>query len=160
MFDMNHLFFINSSSKYTLIYSNNVLVKIISCFTTDVVDLSPVPHWSRASTSLTNKQFLYVRRVWFLGKEDQYISWLNLFYAWIKSLYLVNILLMTIFCPNLHVFLSYLECSFWSVRSTFHFLQLLYNLSLLIWNMWNNKWFGEDLFPLKPLGVIVFLIHV
>jgi hypothetical protein len=40
MCDKNHSFFIKSSSKYTLIYSNNVLVKLISCFTTDVVELS------------------------------------------------------------------------------------------------------------------------
>jgi hypothetical protein len=44
MCDKNHSFFIKSSSKYTFIYSNSVLVKIIIFFTTDVVESIPVPH--------------------------------------------------------------------------------------------------------------------
>jgi hypothetical protein len=98
--------------KYTLLYSNSVLVKLISCSTIVNVELSLSPRWTRASATLINMQFLYVLRVEFLGKEDQYINWFNLFCAWIKSLYLVNILLMTVFRSNLHVFLSYLECNF------------------------------------------------
>ena len=73
------------------------LAKLISCFTTGSVELSLSPRWMRASTTLINMQFLYVLRVHLLGKEDQYISWLNMLYAWIKALYLVNILLMTMF---------------------------------------------------------------
>ena len=104
--DKIHSFFIKSSSKYTLIYSSSVLVKIISCFTTDLVELSPVPHYSRASTSLINNHYLYVRRVEFLGEEDQYNNWLDPFCAWIKALYMVKILLMTMcLCPNSYVFL-------------------------------------------------------
>ena len=74
---------------------------------------------------------------------------LNLSTWWIYSLW-------QCFCPNLHVFLSYLECIFLFVQSTFHFLQLLYNLYLLICNLLNNKCFGEDLFLLQPVGVITF----
>jgi hypothetical protein len=55
-------------------YSNSVLVKLISCFTTDGVELSLSPRWTRASTTLINMHFLYVLRVRFLGKEDQYIK--------------------------------------------------------------------------------------
>jgi hypothetical protein len=61
-----------------------------------VYNEASVPHQSRASTSVINKNSLYVRRVRFLGEEDQYKNWLDLLCAWIKSLYLVNILLMTV----------------------------------------------------------------
>jgi hypothetical protein len=98
--------------KYTLLYSNSVLVKLISCSTIVNVELSLSPRWTRASATLINMQFLYVLRVQFLGKDRNTSDWLDPFYAWIKSLYLVNILLMTMFRSNLHVFLSYLECSF------------------------------------------------
>jgi hypothetical protein len=89
----------------------------------------------RASVTLINMKFLYVLRVGFLGKDSNTSDWLDLFYAWTKALYLVNILLMTLFCSNIHVFLPYLECSFLFVQSTFHFLRLLYNSSLLICNL-------------------------
>jgi hypothetical protein len=69
MCDKNHSFFIKSISKYTLIYSHSVLVKLISCFTTDGVELSLSPTWSRASATLINMQFLYVRRVQVFGKR-------------------------------------------------------------------------------------------
>jgi hypothetical protein len=98
--------------KYTLLYSNSVLVKLISCSTIVNVELSLSPRGTRASATLINMQFLYVLRVQFLGKDRNTSDWLDPFYAWIKSLYLVNILLMTVFRSNLHVFLSYLECSF------------------------------------------------
>jgi hypothetical protein len=98
--------------KYTLLYSNSVLVKLISHSTIVNVELSLSPRWTRASATLINMQFLYVLRVGFLGKDSNTSDWLDPFYAWIKSLYLVNILLMTVFRSNLHVFLSYLECSF------------------------------------------------
>jgi hypothetical protein len=42
----------------------------------------------------------------FLGEKDQYNNWLDPFCAWIKALYLVKILLMTVcLCPNSYVFL-------------------------------------------------------
>jgi hypothetical protein len=71
----------------------------------------------------------------FGGKDKNTSHWLEPSYAWIKSLYLVSILFMTMFCSNLHVFLSHLECSFLFVQSTSHFLSLLYNLYLLISNL-------------------------
>jgi hypothetical protein len=116
-------------------YSSSVLVKLISRSTIVNVELSLSPRWTRASATLINMKFLYALGVGFLGKDNNTSDWLDLFYAWIKSPYLVNILLMIVFRSNLHVFLSYLECSFLFVQSTSHFLQLLYNLSLLICNL-------------------------
>ena len=89
------LLFVKSSLKYTLLYSSCILVESISCFPTDSVELSLNSRWTRASTTLINMQFLYVLGVRFLGKNINTSDWLNLFYAWIKALYLVNILLMT-----------------------------------------------------------------
>jgi hypothetical protein len=95
-------------------FSGSVLVKLISCSIIVNLELSISPRWTRASATLINMQFLYVLRVQFVlgGKDRNTTNWLDPFYAWIESLYLVNILLMTVFRSNIHVFLSYLEYNF------------------------------------------------
>jgi hypothetical protein len=58
----------------------------------------------RASATPINMQFLYVLRVEFLGKDSNTSDWLDPFYAWMKALSLVNILLMKVFRSDLDVF--------------------------------------------------------
>jgi hypothetical protein len=96
----------------TLVIKSSVLVKLIIFSTNSYLKLGLSPLRTRTSATLLNRGSLNVLRVIFLGKDSTTSDWLDPFYAWIKSLYLVNILLMTMFRSNLHVFLSYLECSF------------------------------------------------
>jgi hypothetical protein len=132
-------------------------VKLIICSTNSYLKLGLSSLRTRTSATLLNMGSLNVLRVeFFLGKDNTTSNWLDPFYPWIKSLYLVNILLMTMFCSNLHVFFYLiLNVVFYLCKVHVISVQLLCNLSLLICNLLKHLILGEYFFLSQPEGVIV-----